>query len=73
MRERRKRTENSGQKKAPTPEELCRQIWQSIEGNVTVLMKIMFEILRGRAATELLGALPYQRTRSRRSYRDGTY
>ena len=69
----RKRTEKSGQKTAPTASELRRQTWQSIEGIVAVLMKIMFEILLDRAATEQIGALPYERTSSRSNYRNGTY
>jgi transposase-like protein len=36
-------------------------------------MKIMFEILLDRAATEQIGAGPYERTGSRRNYRNGTY
>jgi putative transposase len=36
-------------------------------------MKIMFEILLDRAATEQLGALPYERTGSRKGHRNGSY
>jgi transposase-like protein len=70
---RRKRTENAEQKKVPTPAELRQATWQSIEGIVTVLMKIMFEILLDRTATEQIGALPYERTSGRKDYRNGTY
>jgi len=69
----RKRKEIVGEKKAPTAAEIRRQTWQSIEGIVAVLMKIMFEILLDRAATEQIGALPYERTSSRKNYRNGTY
>jgi putative transposase len=71
---RRKRTENAEQKKVPgSAEDLRRQTWQSIEGIVAALMKIMFEILLDRAATDQIGALPYERTGSRNNYRNGTY
>ena len=70
---RRKRKEIVGEKKVPTAAELRRQTWQSIEGIVAVLMKIMFEILLDRAATEQIGALPFERTSSRKNYRNGTY
>jgi len=69
----RKRKEIAGEKKALTAAELRRQTWESIEGIVAVLMKIMFEILLERAATEQVGALPYERTSSRKKYRNGTY
>ncbi len=69
----RKRTENVEQKKASTAADLRRQTWQSIEGIVAVLMKIMFEILLDRAATDQIGALPYERTGGRRNYRNGSY
>jgi transposase-like protein len=36
-----------------------------------LLMKLMFEILLGRAATEQIGALPFERTGTRRIYRNG--
>jgi putative transposase len=70
---RRKRKEIAGEKKVPTAAELRRQTWASIEGIVAVLMKIMFEILLDRAATEQIGALPYERTSSRKNYRNGNY
>jgi len=69
----RKRKEIAGEKKVPTVAELRRQTWESIEGIVSVLMKIMFEILLDRAATEQIGALPYERTSSRKNYRNGNY
>jgi len=36
-------------------------------------MKIMFEILLDRAATDQIGAGPYERTSNRKNYRNGTY
>ena len=69
----RKRKEIAGEKKVPTAAELRRQTWESIEGIVSVLMKIMFEILLDRDATEQIGALPYDRTSGRKTYRNGTY
>jgi putative transposase len=68
-----KRTEIAEEKKVPSPADLRRQTWQSIEGIVAVLMKIMFEILLDRAATEQIGAGPYERTVSRKNYRNGAY
>jgi len=64
--------EITGQKKVPTGAELCRATWKSIESVVAVLMKIMFEILLDRAATEQIAAGLYERSASRRNYRNGT-
>lgn len=68
-----KRAENAEQKKVPAAAELRRQTWQSNEGIVVMLMKIMFEILLDRSVTEQIGALPYERTISRKNYRNGSY
>jgi putative transposase len=67
------RRKNPEQKKAPSAEELRQQTWESIEGIVAMLMKLMFEILLNRAATEQAGAGLYERTGSRRKHRNGTY
>ena len=73
MIQRQKHNKNVGQKEVPSPTELRRQTWQSIEGVVALLLKIMFEILLDRAATEQIGAAPYERTGSRKNYRNGAY
>jgi len=55
MIQREKRNKNIQEKKVPSASEVRAQTWQSIEGIVAVLMKIMFEILLDRAATDQLG------------------
>ena len=45
MIERGKHSKNAEQKKVPLPQELRRQTWESIEGIVALLLKLMFEIL----------------------------
>jgi len=67
------RRKNLEQRKAPSAEELRRQTWESIEGIVALLMKLMFEILLDRAATEQAGAGLYERTGSRKKHRNGSY
>lgn len=67
------RRKNLEQKKAPSAEELRQQTWESIEGIVALLMKLMFEILLDRAATEQAGAGLYERTGSRKKHRNGSY
>jgi putative transposase len=69
----RQRTKKLEQKKALSAEELRRQTWESIEGIVALLMKLMFEILLDRTATEQAGAGLYERTGSRKKHRNGTY
>ena len=59
-----KRSKNVAQKKVSSPTELRCQTWQSIEEVVALLLKIMFEILLDRAATEQIGAAPYEQTGS---------
>ena len=61
------------EKKALSPAELRRATWGSIEQIVALLMKLMFEILLDRAATEPIGAVPYERTSGRKTYRNGSY
>ena len=61
------------EKKALSPSELRRATWGSIEHIVALLMKLMFEILLDRAATEQIGAVPYERTGGRKTYRNGSY
>jgi transposase-like protein len=61
------------EKKALSPSELRRATWGSIEQIVALLMKLMFEILLDRAATEQIGAVPYERTSGRKTYRNGSY
>jgi transposase-like protein len=73
MIQREKRNKNIQEKKVPSASEVRAQTWQSIEGIVAVLMKIMFEILLDRAATDQIGAGPYERTSNRKNYRNGTY
>lgn len=67
------RSENLAQKKDPSAHELRRQTWESIEGIVGLLLKLMFEILLDRAATEQACAGPYERTGNRKKYRNGMY
>lgn len=67
------RSKNLQEKKAPSAEELRRQTWESIEGIVALLMKLMFEILLDRAATEQAGAGVYERTGTRKKHRNGIY
>jgi len=73
MRQHRQHSKRRGEKKAPSGAELRRATWSSIEQIVTLLMKLMFEILLDRAATEQIGALPYERTGDRKTYRNGIY
>jgi transposase-like protein len=73
MTPRHKRTDNSEQKKVPAGADLRQAIWESIEGVVAALMKVMFEILLDRAATEQIEAGPYERSARRQTYRNGTY
>jgi putative transposase len=73
MIQREKRNKNIEEKKVPSASEVRAQTWQSIEGIVAVLMKIMFEILLDRAATDQIGAGPYERSSNRKNYRNGTY
>lgn len=73
MRQHTQHSKRPDQKKALSTAELRRATWSSIERIVALLMKLMFEILLDRAATEQIGALPYERTGSRKTYRNGTY
>lgn len=73
MKQHRQHNKRQDEKKAHSPAELRRSTWSSIEQIVTLLMKLMFEILLDRAATEQIGAFPYERTSSRTTYRNGNY
>lgn len=73
MKQHKQHSKRPDQKKAPSTAELRRATWSSIEQIVALLMKLMFELLLDRAATEQIGALPYERTGSRKTYRNGTY
>lgn len=73
MIQRKQRTKNRDEKKVPSPQDLRRQTWESIEGIVALLLKLMFEILLDQAATEQAGAGPYERTGSRKKHRNGAY
>jgi len=73
MKQHKQRRKNPEQKKVPSAHELRRETWESIEGIVALLMKLMFEILLDRAATEQAGAGLYERTGSRKKHRNGTY
>ncbi|MFQ5797107.1 MAG: transposase [Bacteroidota bacterium] len=73
MKQHEQRSKNRDQKKAPSAQDLRQQTWESIEGIVALLLKLMFEILLDRAATEQAGAGPYERTGSRKKYRNGMY
>lgn len=67
------RSKNKDEKKVQSGQELRQQTWASIERIVALLMKLMFEILLDQAATEQAGAGLYERTGSRKKYRNGTY
>jgi len=73
MIQRKQRSKNHDEKKAPSAQELREQTWESIERVVALLLKLMFEILLDQAATEQAGAGPYERTGSRKKYRNGMY
>lgn len=73
MKQHTQRSKPVDQKKAPSTKELRQATWTSIEQIVSLLMKLMFELLLDHAATEQIGALPYQRTRARKTYRNGSY
>lgn len=73
MIQRKQHSKNLEEKKAPSAEELRGQTWKSIEGIVALLLKLMFEILLDQAAMEQAGAGPYERTGSRKKYRNGMY
>lgn len=73
MIQRQKHTKNPEQKKVASAQELRRDTWESIEGIVALLLKLMFEILLDRAATEQAGAGRYERTGSRKKHRNGAY
>ena len=73
MIQRQQRSKNLEQRKAPSAEDLRQQTWESIEGIVALLLKLMFEILLDQAATEQAGAGPYQRTGDRKKHRNGAY
>ena len=73
MIQRQQRTKNRDEKKVPSPQDLRQQTWESIEGIVALLLKLMFEILLDQAATEQAGAGPYERTGSRKKHRNGAY
>ena len=68
-----KRSKKNDEKKVSTAGELRQQTWESIEGIVALLLKLMFEILLDRAATEQAGAGRYERTGNRKKYRNGMY
>jgi putative transposase len=67
------RNKNRDEKKVPSAQELRDATWGSIERIVALLMKLMFEILLDQAATEQAGAGLYERTGTRKKYRNGTY
>jgi putative transposase len=73
MKQHKERSKSLDEKKAPSAQELRQATWSSIEEIVALLMKLMFEILLERAASEQIGALPYERTSERKTYRNGTY
>jgi len=73
MIQRQQRSKNLEQKKPLSGEDLRHQTWESIEGIVALLLKLMFEILLDQAATEQAGAGPYQRTGERKKHRNGAY
>lgn len=73
MKQHTKHSKRQDEKKAPSTAELRRATWSSIEQIVALLMKLMFEILLDRAATEQIGAMPYERTGNRKTYRNGNY
>ncbi|OGU67029.1 MAG: hypothetical protein A3C56_13435 [Ignavibacteria bacterium RIFCSPHIGHO2_02_FULL_56_12] len=73
MIQRQQRSKNDDQKKAPSAEHLRAQTWESIEGIVALLLKLMFEILLDQAATEQAGAGRYERTGNRKKHRNGSY
>jgi putative transposase len=73
MKQHRQRSKSPDEKKAPSAAELRQATWGSIEQIVALLMKLMFEILLDRAAGEQIGALPYERTGTRKTYRNGSY
>lgn len=68
-----KRSKTLAEKKVPTAKELREATWGSIEQIVALLMKLMFEILLDRAASEQIGAGRYERSGSRKTYRNGSY
>lgn len=71
MKQQRQRSKNPDEKKAPSAQELRQATWGSIEQIVALLMKLMFEILLERAAREQMGALPYERTGTRKTSSGG--
>ena len=73
MIQRKQRSKNHDEKKAPSIQELRQETWGSIERIVALLLKLMFEILLDQAATEQAGAGPYERTGERKKHRNGTY
>lgn len=73
MIQRKQRSKNLEQKKVPSAQDLRQQTWESIEGIVALLLKLMFEILLDQAATEQAGAGPYERTGGRKKHRNGRY
>jgi putative transposase len=73
MKQHRQHSKGQDEKKAPSTSELRRATWSSIEQIVALLMKLMFEILLDRAASEQIGAMPYERTGNRKTYRNGNY
>jgi len=73
MKQRQQHSKSVDEKKVASTEELRQATWSSIEQIVVLLMKGMFEILLDRAANEQIGALPYERTSSRKTLRNGTY
>jgi putative transposase len=73
MMKREQRNKKREEKKVPSTSELRQQTWASVEQIVALLLKLMFEILLKEAAKEQAGAGRYERTGSRRKYRNGTY